>query len=238
MLEGSQLIVIGGLVATNTICEQPGVFVYDTSQSAWSSNFKSGTLYSTPSLLSNITGGTGSSSDPTNAGSGSSGSNSGSGSGGSGSSSKTNIGAIVGGVVGGIVAIALLALLALCLLRRRRRNKRNSLTPRTGDGILDVSPMPSSHGDHSSSSMASPYRGPLPLGHDSEMKQPFMQSTNGGGGGGGGGGVSYGVGYNALQNPADDNVEDSTRGMEAAFANPHLVPKRTLRVVNRDDEDD
>jgi hypothetical protein len=33
-LHGSQLVVVGGVVADDLICDQPGIYVYDVSQSA------------------------------------------------------------------------------------------------------------------------------------------------------------------------------------------------------------
>lgn len=47
-LRGSQMIVIGGLLATNVLADQPGIYVYDVSQSAWQSTYTSNSIVSTP----------------------------------------------------------------------------------------------------------------------------------------------------------------------------------------------
>ena len=72
--------------------------------------------FATPLLLSNITGGLGTS-DP------SSNDNNNNGAGKDSSGSKSNLGGIIGGVVGGIVALLFIALLAFFLLRNKRRKE-------------------------------------------------------------------------------------------------------------------
>jgi hypothetical protein len=71
------------------------------------------------SAQSNATSTTTSSSSSSSAG--------GDGGGGGGGGSKTNVGAIVGGVVGGIAVLAIAAVIAFLLITRAHRNRRNDL---------------------------------------------------------------------------------------------------------------
>ncbi|GAA5922899.1 hypothetical protein JCM1841_003775 [Sporobolomyces salmonicolor] len=205
-LSGNQLIVVGGLIAGDVLCEQPGIYVYNTSSSAWQSNFQAGSTFSTPALVANITGGIGTgsstsgagsatggngSSDPDTSGGTDSGSTSPSGTTGSSDHSKTDIGAIAGGIVGGVVGLALLALLLLMLMRKRRRERAVEEGHQQRDK-LGTGAKPG-RSDSGSSRFAFPYE------------------------------------------KHRDDVEEETRHMEAAFSSS-LVPKRELRVVNADEE--
>ncbi|CEQ41658.1 SPOSA6832_03417 [Sporobolomyces salmonicolor] len=246
-LSGNQLIVVGGLIAGDVLCEQPG--------SAWQSNFQAGSTFSTPALVANITGGIGTgsstsgagsatggngSSDPDTSGGTDSGSTSPSGTTGSSDHSKTDIGAIAGGIVGGVVGLALLALLLLMLMRKRRRERAvedgHQQRDKLGTGAKP------GRSDSGSSRFAFPYEKHRP--HDS--RSPGYTDN----------GVYNGV-YGAVNNrdshgltndPArravvtgpfaiaePDDVEEETRHMEAAFSSS-LVPKRELRVFNADEE--
>lgn len=91
--------------------------------------------YSTPALISNITGGIGTGTSSSGAGSSTGGDGSadpdtsnsnGEGQLGEGSGSKksSSLGAIIGGVVGAIIALLLLLLLLLLLMRRRKRQRQ------------------------------------------------------------------------------------------------------------------
>lgn len=42
-LVGNQMVVIGGVIADDILCETPGVFVYNVTGSAWQAEFKAGT---------------------------------------------------------------------------------------------------------------------------------------------------------------------------------------------------
>lgn len=145
--QGSQMIVMGGIVSANVICDQPvspnrdlvsaevvpnfyfcqGIYVYDLSKTAWQSSYTAGTSYSVPAIVANLTGA--SSTAPTSPKPASSGTASSSNTTSASdpaavtSSSHSNIGAIVGGVVGGLAGV-LLSLLALTLLLRKRRRAR------------------------------------------------------------------------------------------------------------------
>ncbi|GAA5825864.1 hypothetical protein JCM11251_000031 [Rhodosporidiobolus azoricus] len=143
--QGNQLIVVGGVTRDDVICEQPGVFVFNTSSLTWQSQYKAGTVFSTPELVADLVGGIGTgysssgagsaqggdgSSDPDTSGSsgdrngGGGGGSNNDGSGGSGGGGGTNVGAIAGGVVGGVVGLALLALLAFCLIKRKKKQRQ------------------------------------------------------------------------------------------------------------------
>lgn len=93
ILDGSQLVSIGGYVSEALLCDQPGIYVYDVSKGGWQTAFTAGTAYTVPALISSAAG--------------------------SPSGSSPNVGAIAGGVVGGL--LALLLILGLLLLSRRRK---------------------------------------------------------------------------------------------------------------------
>lgn len=116
--------------------------VLNTSSMTWASEFKAESIFSTPAIVANITGGIGTgfstsgsgsatggdgSDDPDTSGStdGSStgpGSSAGGDSGGGGGGGS-NLGAIVGGVVGGLAALALIALVWLFLARKKKKER-------------------------------------------------------------------------------------------------------------------
>ncbi|KAK4049578.1 hypothetical protein OIV83_004076 [Microbotryomycetes sp. JL201] len=258
VLVGQQLVVMGGVVASNVLCENPSVFVYNVTSSTWQSNYKAGTTYTTPLLISNITGGVGtggavsgsgysfggdgsqfadtskSASDgsgdgtsPSDGGGGSANNDNGSGtnSGGGGGSS---VGAIAGGVVGGIAAIAILALLALLLLRRRKRDRQMAEAAAARDklGAGAMHPLRSDSGSSEGGRYGGlPYEkqwGPAYYGAYSPRR------------------MSGSLDHSSATMPfaASDEVEEETRNMEAAFASPHLVPRQPLRVTNPEIRDD
>jgi hypothetical protein len=49
-LKGNQLVVVGGLTTNDVICEQPGVFVYNVSSSAWKTSYTANTVVSSTFL--------------------------------------------------------------------------------------------------------------------------------------------------------------------------------------------
>lgn len=49
-LQGNQMIVVGGVVATDILCNSPGIFVYNISSSAWQSNYKADSMVRRVSL--------------------------------------------------------------------------------------------------------------------------------------------------------------------------------------------
>lgn len=246
------MIVIGGVVADDILCDTPvslrrsssctslsadllsrsprqGIYVYNVSSSSWQNSFEAGSIYSTPALIANITGGigTGGSSGgagsatggdgsqfPDTSGSSNPGSGGGNGGGGTGSAGGdnsagggttqpggssgggTNIGAIAGGVVAGVVALALLAFLAICLMRRRKRERQLAEAHTARDKLGVGAPLRSNSGS-SDGRWGTPYE-----------KQGNSDDHNNG------------------TFPASDDVEEETRGMEATFGSSHLVPRQ------------
>ncbi|GAA5869395.1 hypothetical protein JCM16303_000454 [Sporobolomyces ruberrimus] len=207
VLSGDQLLVVGGLTSSDLLCDQPGVYVYNTTASAWQTQFKTGSTFATPILLSNITGGLGTSDPSTDPNGSSSGDGKDSGGG-------SNIGAIVGGVVGGIVALLLLALAIFFFLRKQKKDEQ----AKRGAGLAASG----HHGLASRSDSGSSFgRFAPPYGYE---KRP-------------GSGSFMGAALNNRRfsdSAASDMVEEETLGMEAAFTNIGLAPKRELRVVNAD----
>ncbi|GAA5825789.1 hypothetical protein JCM5353_001428 [Sporobolomyces roseus] len=205
-LSGDQLIVVGGLTSADLLCDQPGVYVLNTTDSSWSSEFRTGGKFTTPTILQDVTGGIGTSDPSSDAGTGS-----GKDSGGGG----TPIGAIVGGVVGGIAAILLLALLIFCLRKKRNKEKRKDQAALTGrHGLASRSDSGSSGGR---------------FGNFGYEKRP----NSGYGTSGSFMGAARGN-RRFSDSAASDAVEEETLGMEAVFTNTGLAPKRELRVVNAD----
>merc|ERR1712093_98235 len=213
-LVGSQLIVVGGYISDDVICEQPGVFVYDVSQSKWVTEYKPNTVFTipdTPEIVA-VTGGRGTGSSTSGSGYAfgtgandadtssqfkTSGNGTGGGqtqSGGNGGGGGSNVGAIAGGVVGGVLGGLLLAALAFWLYRRRQRKNDAAA------GSTSVN-----NGEKAGLSGSSPSSG-SPGTRVSEQ-DPYDQDF------------------------ADDDVDDQTAGYTAQFSS-RLVPKRSLRVVN------
>ncbi|KAK4699310.1 hypothetical protein P7C70_g6953, partial [Phenoliferia sp. Uapishka_3] len=211
-LHGSQLLVVGGYLGADVICDQPGVYVYDVSKSAWQTSFTANTIYSTPALVANITGGIGTGSSSSGSGSASGGdgsadadtsgstSSTSGGTGtlqGSGSHHSSNAGAIAGGVVGGVIGL-LIILLVLLLYRRKKRREAAAVAEAEA--------------------------------REKELAGfPYDKRV--------GSGSGYGWRASGGSMSASDDVEDETRGMEAAFGS-HLVPKQQLRVTNPENEDE
>ncbi|BGP42567.1 hypothetical protein JCM10450v2_006673 [Rhodotorula kratochvilovae] len=235
-LVGDQLLVMGGVTTSDVRCDQPGVFVLNTSSMAWADQFKAKSIFSTPALVANVTGGIGTgystsgsgsatggdgSKDPDTSGStdatstgpgGAADPGNGGGSGGG----KSNIGAIVGGVVGGVVGLALLALLWF-LLARRKRKQREAVAGEKAGLAAGASP---GRSDSGSSRNRFGFGGEKNGHRESFSSYPPWDRR-------GSGSVGH-VG------PASDDVEEQTRGMDT-FISTGLAPKRELRVVNADD---
>ncbi|GAA5836726.1 hypothetical protein JCM3766R1_007002 [Sporobolomyces carnicolor] len=114
VLSGDQLLVVGGLTSSELLCDQPGVYVYNTTSSAWTSQFRAGTQFASPYLVANITGASTSSDGDANSNNGAEKDSAG---------SKSNLAAIVGGVVGGVVAFLILLALAVFFLLKRKKKK-------------------------------------------------------------------------------------------------------------------
>ena len=60
-LLGDQMISIGGYIAEDILCEQPGIWVFNTTSLEWITDFTPGRNFTTPELLRGLTGGTGTS---------------------------------------------------------------------------------------------------------------------------------------------------------------------------------
>lgn len=58
-------ISIGGWIREDVMCEQPAVYVFNTTSLEWVTDYQAHTTYSTPLLLANLTGGTGTSNTST-----------------------------------------------------------------------------------------------------------------------------------------------------------------------------
>jgi hypothetical protein len=170
-------------------CEQPGIYVLDTTELAWKTSYTANTVYTTPDNdeIVAVTGGRGTGSSV--AGSGYAlglGANDTDTSAdfrsqdpGSGVGSKSNTGAIAGGVVGGILGLALLAgLLWYFLVYRRRKREQDSMREKQ----TLASSGGSANGSPSSQLAGNPYDDPR-----------------------------------LSQSPAADDVEEATAGYNAQF---------------------
>ncbi|GAA5820761.1 hypothetical protein JCM3770_005959 [Rhodotorula araucariae] len=228
-LVGDQLVVMGG-VTTND--------VLNTSSMAWADKYKAKSVFSTPAIVANITGGIGTGYSTSGSGSATGGNgskdpdtsgstdgtstgpgtvvNGGSGGGSGGGGGGSNIGAIVGGVVGGVVGLALLALLWFLLSRRKRKQREVAEQEKVG---LATGASPG-RSDSGSSHGRFGFGGEKNGHRESFSSYPPWDRR-------GSGSVGH-VG------PASDDVEEETRGMDT-FISTGLAPKRELRVVNADD---
>ncbi|GAA6007118.1 hypothetical protein JCM10207_001514 [Rhodosporidiobolus poonsookiae] len=233
---GNQFVVVGGLTRDDVLCDQPGISVYNTSSSSWQNQYKANTVFSTPELVANITGGIGTGSSTSGAGSATggdgaddpdtSGSN-GSGSGfdgGGGGGGGTNVGAIVGGVVGGVLGLALIALIVFLLMRRKRKQREEERALAEKSQLTGRSDSGSSHNGLASfvfpqgkHSQQDSHGSSFPPGSLWDRRQSGVGSAGGG--------------------PADDDVEHVAEGMDTAFVTTGFVPKAQLRVVNADNDD-
>ncbi|KAK4047347.1 hypothetical protein OIO90_006206 [Microbotryomycetes sp. JL221] len=265
-LIGNQLIVMGGVVASNVLCENPSVFIYNTTGSNWQSNYKAGTTYSTPLLISNITGGvgtggavsgsgysfggdgsqfadtsqsgdgdgTGNDNGDNTSGSGNDSANDNSGTDSSNKdngSSSSNAGPIAGGVVGAIAALAIIGLVAFLLLRKRKRDKQKQEAAAAARDKLGGAMHPLRSDSGSS-------EGRYGLPYEKQWGSPGPAYYGAYGGRRMSGSLDHSSGSMPYGAAASDDVEEDTRGMEAAFASPHLVPRQPLRVTNPEIRDD
>ena len=134
---------MGGYVSDTYLCDSQSAYILNTTSLTYQPSFVAGTVYQTPLLVANITGGVGSASTtgapaaPTATGSDSNGVNNVNGvNGGTNTNSKdpsmqsdtqrVNLGAIIGGVVGGMIALFFLILGLLFCYRRHRKRARFS----------------------------------------------------------------------------------------------------------------
>lgn len=250
VLDGNQLVVIGGVTTGDVICEQPGVFVLNISSMSWQTSYRANTVFSTPELVAQVAGGIGTgfsssgsgsttggtgADDPDTSGSsdsgggsngggsgGGNGMQSGDGSGGGGS----NTGAIAGGVVGGVVGAAAIA--ALIFFAYRRRNKKRKAEAQ--DEKRKLGPAGGMLGGRSNSDSSG---GRDDLSHEKFSHRDSVASAFPPYGGfdarRGSGSVIHPLG------PASDDVEEETRGLETFFSSG-LAPRRELRVVNADED--
>lgn len=60
-LLGDTMISIGGYIAEDILCEQPGIYLFNTTSLEWMTDYIPGTSFTTPSLLTSLTGGIGTS---------------------------------------------------------------------------------------------------------------------------------------------------------------------------------
>ncbi|GAA6039319.1 hypothetical protein JCM8097_003264 [Rhodosporidiobolus ruineniae] len=206
VINGNQLVVMGGLTSDDVICEQPGVFVYNVSDSAWSSSFKANTVFTTPDIVANITGGTGSG-DPSSSSSG----------------GKTNIGAIVGGVVGGVVGLLLiLGAIFFFLWRKKKQRVAEDKANAEKKALAGGSDSGSSGGrfagfafpgekHRTQGSVGSEF--PPSSMYEFQRRQSGFDQAG----------------------PASDDVETEMLGRDTYVASG-LAPRRELRVVNADDD--
>lgn len=133
---------------SNDRCEQPGIYVLDTTELAWKTSFTAGTVYTTPDNddIVAVTGGRGTGTSTSGSGyaigtgandpdtssqfpdKGSSGGSGKDNNNGGNKGSSNNAGAIAGGVVGGLIGAALIAALAWYLLVYRKKKRLEAET--------------------------------------------------------------------------------------------------------------
>ncbi|KAH9807902.1 hypothetical protein DFH28DRAFT_1001077 [Melampsora americana] len=216
-LIGSQMIVIGGYVASDLLCDSQSVYVFDTTSLSWQSSYKPGLPYRTPDRFASKLGGTGIGYSTSSAGSCI---------GGDGSNDKdmtikyksstsnsSRLGSIVGGVLGSLVGLFII-LLILLLLRKRRKaqeRERDQLESLEREKIHSNS-SPNPDRAISASYFGSDLGGMIggSIGSRDEMSQHLFHQY-----------------YPA----ASDDPEHDTEGFEPQFST-RLVPRQALRVMN------
>lgn len=170
-------------------CEQPGVYVFDTTSLSWKTQYTAGTVYTTPDNeeIASLAGGRGTGSSTSGSGfalggtgaddedtSASFPKSGGSGSGGGGS----NTGAIAGGVVGGLAGLTIILGLLYFFWRKKKRQEREAAEAKEKEKLgLSTNTSPGSNLSNSN-----PY--------EEQMRQSMA---------------------------ADDDVEEATQGYNAQF---------------------
>lgn len=223
-LIGSQMIVIGGYVASDLLCDSQSVYIFDTTSLSWQSSYKPGLPYRTPDRFASKLGGTGIGYSTSSAGSCI---------GGDGSkdkdmtikyksstSSPSHVGAIVGGILGAIVGLFIILLILLLLRKRknqaREREKQDRLEREKMNPLSSSSPNPdrvisASYFGSDLGGVSGMMSGSI--GSREEMSQHLFHQY-----------------YPA----ASDDPEHDTEGFEPQFST-RLVPRQALRVVNPED---
>ncbi|MBW0553315.1 hypothetical protein O181_093030 [Austropuccinia psidii MF-1] len=218
-LVGNQMIVIGGYVASDLLCDSQSVYIFDTTTFSWKSTYTPNLPYKTPDALVELVGGSGIGHSTSSAGSAL---------GGDGSNEldqstrsseqfhQSNIGAIVGGILGTIVGLILI-ILAWFIVKRQA--KRKALAEIEAAAALEREKATTSN--PRTTFLDSEGFGFGSTGSEEMMSNTFCMPPD--------------KRFESYA-PASDDPEHDTEGFEPQFST-RLVPRQQLRVMNPENDD-
>lgn len=226
-LIGSQMIVIGGYVASDLLCDSQSVYIFDTTSFTWKNTYTPGLPYRTPDMLAQMIGGTGVGHSTSGAGSAL---------GGDGSrdpdvstrytqqSHSSPVGAIVGGVLSAIVMLLLIICIWIMMKRKKQRKIEADRAAAAEASLLAAQAREKSTISHQprASGMYLDSEGAARTSLASEE----MNSHH----------LSMALEKHFQLFPAaSDDPEHDTEGFEPQFST-RLVPRQHLRVMNPESE--
>ncbi|OAV98673.1 hypothetical protein PTTG_07694 [Puccinia triticina 1-1 BBBD Race 1] len=226
-LIGSQMIVIGGYVASDLLCDSQSVYVFDTTSSTWKNTYTPGLPYKTPDMLAQMIGGTGVGHSTSGAGSAL---------GGDGShdpdvstryaqqTHSVSVGAIVGGLLSAIVVLLLIIFIWIMIKRKKQRRieaeraaaATASLRAAQSREKSTISHQPRASGMYLDSEGAAR----TSLGSEEITSHSLSMALEK---------------HFQLFPAASDDPEHDTEGFEPQFST-RLVPRQHLRVMNPESE--
>ncbi|KAA1135319.1 hypothetical protein PGTUg99_009622 [Puccinia graminis f. sp. tritici] len=226
-LIGSQMIVIGGYVASDLLCDSQSVYIFDTTSFAWKNTYTPGLPYKTPDMLAQMIGGTGIGHSTSGAGSAL---------GGDGShdpdvstryaqqTNSTNVGAIVGGVLSIIVVLLLIIFIWIMIKRKKQRRIEAERAAAAAASLQSAQAREKSTISHQ------PRASGMYLDSDGVARTSLGSEEI----------TSHSLSM-ALEKhfqlfpAASDDPEHDTEGFEPQFST-RLVPRQHLRVMNPESE--
>lgn len=223
-LIGSQMIVIGGYVASDLLCDSQSVYVFDTTSFNWKNTYTPGLPYKTPDMLAQMIGGTGIGHSTSGAGSAL---------GGDGShdpdvstryaqkSHSSSMGAIIGGVLSAIVVLLLIIFVWIMIKRKKQRKidaarAATSLQAAQTREKSTISHQPRASGFYLDSEGVAR----TSLGSEEVTSHSLSMALEK---------------HFQLFPAASDDPEHVTEGFEPQFST-RLVPRQHLRVMNPESE--
>lgn len=224
-LIGSQMIVVGGYVGSDLLCDSQSVYVFDTTSSTWKNTYTPGLPYKTPDMLAQIIGGTGTGHSTSGAGSAL---------GGDGSldpdvstryshgSSSPSLGAIIGGVLSAIVVLLLIVCLWVMVRRKKKKRKLQEMAAAASQAAQIREKSIHSHQPRASGMYLDSEGVPRSSlgGSEEHMSQSLGMALDK---------------HFQLYPSASDDPEHDTEGFEPQFST-RLVPRQQLRVMNPESE--
>ncbi|KAI8447109.1 hypothetical protein BY996DRAFT_4593888 [Phakopsora pachyrhizi] len=241
-LIGSQMIVVGGYVASDLLCDSQSVYVFDTTYLTWKNTYNPGLPYKTPEMLASLVGGTGTGHATSSAGSvlggdGTSDPDVSTPFGGHGGSGSVNTGAVVGGVLAAVLIILLLILAWFVLKKKAEARAKAQVAAAAAVAAAEAEAQAQARKrDHSINSYQRVVSGMYfgsegiheGMGYGSAASEDMAESAG------------FGLASDSrLQyyQAASDDPEHETERFEPQFST-RLVPKQQLRIMNPEEDPD